>query len=272
MVREYHLHLISDATGETLNTVAKAVCAQFEGVMAREHIYSLVRSERQLHRAMEHIAANPGIVFFTLVNPLLRQMLEAECGRLTVPCVSILDRAVESMGNFLGAKETHRPGGQHEMDSRYLERVEALNFAIQHDDGQNVQALSEADVILVGVSRSSKTPTCIYLAIRGVRAGNIPLVPGMEVAESLFSLGRPLYVGLWLSPERLLQIRRARLTTMGETKGSDYIDEDAVRSEIASARRLFERYEWPTIDVTRRSIEETAASILNLLAERKPAS
>ena len=269
MVREYHLHLISDATGETLNTVAKAVCAQFEGLLAREHIYSLVRSERQLHRAVEHIIANPGIVFFTLVNPGLRQALEAECARLGVPCVSILDRAVEVMGKFLGAEETHRPGGQHEMDSRYLERVEALNFAIQHDDGQNAQNLAEADVILVGVSRSSKTPTCIYLAIRGVRAGNIPVVPGVGLPEHLFALHKPLFVGLWLSSERLLQIRRNRLNTIGEVKQSDYVDEEAVRTELAVTRRLFERYQWPTIDVTRRSIEETAAAILNLLAERE---
>ncbi|HEX3484123.1 MAG TPA: pyruvate, water dikinase regulatory protein, partial [Micropepsaceae bacterium] len=216
MAGDYHLHLISDATGETLNTVAKAVCAQFEGITAREHIYSLVRSERQLRRAIEHIVANPGIVFFTLVNPTLRQTLEAECAKLKVPCISILDRAVESMGKFLGVKETRRPGGQHEMDSKYLERVEALNFAIQHDDGQNLQHLSSADVILVGVSRSSKTPTCIYLAIRGVLAGNVPIVPGVDLPEDLFTLKRPLYVGLWLSPERLLQIRRNRLSTMGE--------------------------------------------------------
>jgi len=272
MAREYHLHLISDATGETLNTVAKAVCAQFEGIAAREHIYSLVRSERQLRRALDHIIADPGIVFFTLVNPGLRQVLESECVALGIPCVSILDRAVEVMGKFLGAVESHRPGGQHEMDSRYLERVEALNFAIQHDDGQNTQNLAEADVILVGVSRSSKTPTCVYLAIRGIRAGNIPIVPGVELPEHLFALKKPLFVGLWLSPERLLQIRRNRLSTMGETKSSDYINEASIRDEIALTRRLFERYEWPTIDVSRRSIEETAASILNLLAERQAAA
>jgi len=272
MAREYHLHLISDSTGETLNTVAKAVCAQFDGVMVREHIYSLVRNRVQLRRAVEHITANPGIVFFTLVNPVFRQALEAECSRLSVPCVSILDRAVESLGKFLGAQETHRPGGQHEMDSRYLERVEALNFAIQHDDGQNQPNLAEADVILVGVSRSSKTPTCIYLAIRGVRAANIPIVPGVEMPEHLFALKKPLFVGLWLTAERLLQIRRNRLTTIGETKSFDYVDEEVVRAEIAFTRRLFERYEWPTIDVSRRSIEETSAQILNLLAEREGVS
>ena len=270
MPREYHLHLISDATGETLNTVAKAVSAQFDAVSAREHIYSLVRTERQLQRAVDHIAANPGVVFFTLVNPALRKILEAQCAKLKVPCVSILDRATEVLGKFLGEEESHRPGGQHEMDSRYLERVEALNFAIQHDDGQNTQNLSRADVVLVGVSRSSKTPTCIYLAIRGVKAANIPVVPGVELPEQLFKLTKPLVVGLWLSPERLLQIRRNRLITIGETKGSDYTDEESVRAEIAATRKLYERFDWPQIDVSRRSIEETAAAILNLLAEREP--
>lgn len=272
MVREYHLHMISDSTGETLNFVAKAVSAQFDGAQAREHIYSLVRSENQLRRAVQHIMANPGVVFSTLVNPALRHVLEAECAKLNIPLVSILDPAVEALKKYLGVEETHRPGAQHEMDSRYQERVEALNFAIQHDDGQNLHTLGDADVILIGVSRSSKTPTSIYLAIRGVRTGNIPIVPGIPPPEHLFSLKKPLFVGLWLSPERLLQIRRNRLTTMGENKSSDYVDEEAIRAELTTTRRLFERYQWPTIDVTRRSIEETAAAILNLLAERNPAA
>src|SRR5258706_8812129 len=239
MAREYHMHLVSDSTGETLNTVAKAVCAQFEGVSVRENIYSLVPNRVQLTRSVEYITANPGIVFFTLVNPGFRKALETECRRLGVPCVSILDRAVQTLGKFLGAEETHRPGGQHEMDSRYLERVEALNFAIQHDDGQNQPNLAEADVILVGVSRSSKTPTCIYLAIRGVRAGNIPIVPGVELPEHLFALKRPLFVGLWLTAERLLQIRRNPLTTIGEPKSFDYVDEEAVPAKISFTRRPF---------------------------------
>lgn len=269
MNQEYHLHLVSDATGETLNTVAKAVCAQFDGRAAREHIYSLVRSERQLQKAIGHIASNPGVVFFTLVNTNLRETLERECRKMGIPCVSILDRPTQVLGKFLGAKESHRPGGQHEVDSRYLERVEALNFAIQHDDGQNTHNLNAADVILVGVSRSSKTPTCIYLAIRGIRAANIPLVPGVEPPEQLFSLTKPLIVGLWLTPERLIQIRRNRLITMGEVRSTDYVDDEAIRSEIQATRRIFEKHEWPTIDVSRRSIEETAASIINLLSERE---
>lgn len=272
MSREYHLHLVSDATGETLSTVAKAVCAQFDGMLAREHMYSLVRSERQLQRAMVHIAANPGAVFYTLVNTNLRELLERECRKLGVPSVSILDSPTQILGKYIGAKESHRPGGQHEMDSRYLERVEALNFTIQHDDGQNVHDLASADVVLVGVSRSSKTPTCIYLAIRGIRAANVPLVPGVEPPEQLFSLKRPLIVGLWLTPERLIQIRRNRLTTMGEIRSTDYVDDEAIRTEIQFTRRLFEKHDWPSIDVSRRSIEETAASIINLLSERQNAA
>lgn len=271
MPRSFHFHLVSDATGETLNTVAKAACAQFEGVEPHEHIYALVRSERQLQQAIEHIAAHPGIVFFTLVNPGLRRLLETECARLGTPCVSIMDRAVEALGKFLGAKESHRPGGQHDMDSRYQRRVEALDYIIQHDDGQGLPELGEADVVLVGASRTSKTPTCVYLAIRGIKAANVPVVPGVELPAELAELARNLVVGLWASPERLVQIRRNRLTAMGESRGSDYIDEDAVRREVADTRKLFERHSWPTIDVTRRSVEETAAAIMNLLTERESA-
>ena len=268
MSRQYHLHLVSDATGETLNTVARAVSAQFEDMEAREHIYALVRNKRQLTRAVEQIEAHPGVVFFTLVNTALRETLESECARIGCPCVSILDRAVEVLGKYLGAEESHRPGGQHQVDSRYMERVEAVNFAIHQDDGQNSDYVTSADVVLVGPSRTSKTPTCVYLAIRGVRAANVPFVPGVELPPALFSATKPLIVGLWASPERLLQVRRNRLVTMGETKSSDYVDEEAIRAEIASARKLYERHDWPSLDVSRRSIEETAATVLNLLAER----
>jgi regulator of PEP synthase PpsR (kinase-PPPase family) len=269
MPRVYHLHLVSDATGETLNTVSRAVSVQFEGMEAREHIYALVRNKRQLARAISHIAANPGVVFFTLVNPVLREILEKECEQLAIPCVSVLDGAAQVLREYLGAEESHRPGGQHEVDARYMERVEAVNYAIHQDDGQGAEHLASAQVILVGPSRTSKTPTCVYLAIRGVRAANVPFVPGAELPEQLFRLTNVLIVGLWASPERLMQVRRNRLTTMGETRGTDYVDEDRVRDEIAAARRLYERYDWPSIDVTRRSIEETSATILNLMADRE---
>lgn len=268
MPRVYHLHLVSDATGETLNTVARAITVQFEELSAKEHVYALVRNKRQLARVIEHITANPGIVFFTLVNPELRDLLEKECAKLQLPCVSILDPAAKALREYLGAKESHRPGGQHEVDARYMERVEAVNYAIHQDDGQGAEHLHSSQVILVGPSRTSKTPTCVYLAIRGVRAANVPFVPNIPLPSQLLEETQSLVVGLWASPERLLQVRRNRLTTMGETRGTDYTDESAVRAEIAEARRLYERQNWPSIDVTRRSIEETAATILNLLADR----
>jgi regulator of PEP synthase PpsR (kinase-PPPase family) len=264
-----NLHLVSDATGETLNAVAKAASAQFEGVRLREHFYALVRSERQLERAIAHIREEPGLVFFTLVNPDLRRILETHCTQLGVPCQGILDGPIAMMRQFLGAAETHRPGGQHEVDQRYLHRIEALNFAIAHDDGQALSLVEEAEVVLVGASRTSKTPTCVYLAIRGVCAANVPIVPGIALPPELLSAQRPLVVGLWATPDRLVQVRRNRLSTLGEVRATSYVDLDCVRAEVMATRQLFEQRGWPAIDVSRRSVEETAASVLNLLVERK---
>lgn len=270
--REFHLHLVSDATGETLNAVAKAASAQFEGVQLQEHFYALVRSERQLDRVMAHIREQPGLVFFTLVNPDLRRILEGQCAQLNVPCQGILDGPIAMMRQYLGAAETHRPGGQHEVDQRYLNRIEALNFAIAHDDGQALSLLERAEVVLVGASRTSKTPTCVYLAIRGVCAANVPLVPGIAPPEEILAARRPLIVGLWASPDRLVQVRRNRLNTLGEVRSTSYVDLESVRAEVMATRQLFESHGWPAIDVSRRSVEETAASVLNLLAERRDAA
>jgi [pyruvate, water dikinase]-phosphate phosphotransferase / [pyruvate, water dikinase] kinase len=268
-VSEFHLYLVSDATGETLNAIAKAALAQFESVAVREHPYSLVRSMRQLTRAIQHIAADPGLVFFTLANPDLKQELETQCVRLGVPCLDVLDGPIARMRQFLGVTETHKPGGQHEVDHRYLQRIEALNFTIQHDDGQALEDINEAEVILVGASRTSKTPTCIYLAIRGVRAANVPLVPGMALPVQLVAAKKPLIVGLWASPDRLVQVRRNRLNTLGEVRDTAYVDVESVRAELTETRKVFDQYEWPVIDVSRRSVEETAAAVINLLSERQ---
>jgi len=264
----FHVHQVSDATGETLNAIAKAALAQFEGVTVLEHAYTLVRSRRQLERAVEQIRENPGLVFFTLASLELRDELIMQCKALSVPCLDVLETPVSMMRQFLGTAETHRPGGQHEVDQRYLLRIEALNYTIQHDDGQSLDTLDEAEIILVGASRTSKTPTCVYLAIRGLRAANVPLVPGIPLPESLLRVSNPLIVGLWASPERLIQVRRNRLSTMGEKRDTDYVEVDSVRAEVAATRKLFEQHDWPSIDVSRRSIEETAAAIINLLAER----
>jgi len=270
---QFHLHLVSDATGETLNAIAKAACAQFEGVEVQDHFYALVRSQRQLLRVMEQIRLNPGLVYFTLVNPELRRELEAFCAQLGLPCQGVLDAPIAMMRQFLGAAESHRPGGQHEVDQRYLRRIEALNYTIAHDDGQATDMLDDADVVLVGASRTSKTPTCVYLAIRGVRAANVPIVPGIPLPSHLLAANRPLIVGLWASPDRLIQVRRNRLNTLGEVRDTSYVDVESVRAEVTATRKLFDSHGWAAIDVSRRSVEETAAAVMNLLAERqeKPA-
>ena len=265
----FHVHLVSDSTGETLNSMAKAVIARFDGVIPIEHIYALVRSERQLERVLEEIAAAPGVVLHTLVDRDLRTALEEGCRQLDMPQIGALDPLVGALSRYLGTAISSRVGAQHALDHDYFNRIGALDFAIAHDDGQGHGELGQADVILVGVSRTSKTPTCIYLANRGVRAGNIPLVPGHDPSERLAALNGPLVVGLLVSPDRLIQIRRNRLTGLGAGDDSDYVDLDAVRDETIRARRLFERHGWPTIDVTRRSVEETAAAVINLLNERR---
>lgn len=262
--RVFHLHLVSDATGETLNAVARAACAQFEETRAIEHFYSLIRGPRQLERVLREIENEPGPVMFTLVSDALREKLESHCAELQVPCISVLDPVVGALGSYLGKQSTHKPGSQHEMDAEYFDRIEALNYTMSHDDGQTHGDLDHADIILVGVSRTSKTPTCIYLANRGIKAANVPIVPGVPLPPDLETATHPLIVGLTASPERLVQIRKNRLLSLHQDSDTAYVDREAVREEIVNARRAFTRHNWPVIDVTRRSIEETAAAILNL--------
>jgi regulator of PEP synthase PpsR (kinase-PPPase family) len=261
----FHVHLVSDSTGETLNAMARAVCARFDNVLPIEHIYALVRSQRQLDRALGDIEEAPGVVLHTIVDPVLREVLEEGCRRMEMPCIAALDPLVSAMSRYLGASTTSRVGAHLRLDTDYFNRMDALNYAIGHDDGQGGQDLDQADVVLVGVSRTSKTPTSIYLAHRGVRAANVPLVPGRPLPERLFQLKHALVVGLTVAPDRLIQIRRNRLLSLKENRESTYIDTDTVRDEIVQARRLYERQGWPVIDVTRRSVEETAAAVMNLL-------
>ena len=265
----FHIHLVSDSTGETLNAMARAVCARFDAVLPIEHIYALVRSRRQLDRVLQEIEGAPGMVLHTIVDKELRAALEKGCRDMEMTCIAALDPLISALARYLGASLSTRVGAQHALDAGYFERMDALNFAMAHDDGQGASDLDGADVILVGVSRTSKTPTSIYLAHRGVRAANVPLVPGAEPPQHLFDITRPLVVGLTVSTDRLLQIRRNRLLSIREERESAYIEEDAVRDEIVRARRLFERQKWPIIDVTRRSVEETAAAVINLLSAQR---
>ncbi|WP_420479104.1 pyruvate, water dikinase regulatory protein [Brevundimonas sp. FT23028] len=266
----FHVHLVSDSTGETLNAMAKAVVARFDGVIPIEHIYALVRSERQMERVLEEIAAAPGVVLHTLVDRELRDQLEEGCRRLDMPQIAALDPLETVLSRYLGAALAPRVGAQHALSNEYFDRIAALDFAMAHDDGQGTaEQLETADVILCGVSRTSKTPTCIYLAHRGIRAANVPLVPGQEDGERLTQLKNPLVIGLTVSPDRLVQIRRNRLDGLNASRASSYVDHDSVRDETVKARRAFERRGWPVIDVTRRSVEETAAAIINVLNERR---
>ena len=266
----FHLHLVSDATGETLITVARAAAAQYATVSPIEHIYPLVRSEKQLDRVLAEIEASPGIVLYTLLDPDLTERLEGKCRELGLPVMSILGPVLRLFQAYLGAETTPRVGAQHTLNAEYFKRIDALNYTMLHDDGQHVDDLEHADVVLVGVSRTSKTPTSIYLANRGVKTANVPLVPGTPVPPALECLTQPLVVGLLASPERIVQIRQNRVLGLKAERDADlYVDRDAVAEEIAFSRRLCSKHNWPLIDVTRRSIEETAAAVLRLLSDRR---
>ncbi|MFN3459417.1 MAG: pyruvate, water dikinase regulatory protein [Oceanibaculum sp.] len=264
-----HLHLVSDSTGETIHQVARACLVQFEGVKAIEHTWFLVRTAGHVDKVIAGIEAHPGPVLVTLVDPHLYSKLEAAGRKLQVPVISVLDPVLGALHHYLGKKVRGRPGRQHEMDAAYFSRIEAMQFTLMHDDGQHLHDIDHADIVLVGVSRTSKTPTCLYIANRGLKVANVPLVPGISLPRELTTATHPLIVGLTNDPNRLVQIRRNRLLMLNQGSESDYINLDEVRREVTEARRLFERQGWPVIDVTRRSIEETAAEILQLYQDRK---
>src|SRR5260221_5294983 len=266
-----HIHLVSDATGETIYRVARACLVQFEGIEAIQHVWSLVRSHAHLDKVLGGVADHPGPVMFTLVDQRLRVALQDGCRRLQVPLIPVLDPVIGALGSFFGMPGGHQPGKQHMLDAEYFGRIDAMTFALTHDDGQSPWSLDEADVVLVGVSRTSKTPTCMYLANRGVKAANVPIVPNLPLPDELFKVTRPLVVGLTNDPQRLVQLRRNRLNMLAQQEETDYTDLETVRDEVVKARRLFGERGWPVIDVTRRSIEETAAAILQLYTHRRGA-
>src|ERR1043166_3971187 len=268
----FHLHLVSDATGETLIMVARAAAAQYANVSPVEHLYPMVRSKKQLDNALAEITDSPGLVLYTLLDDELIELLEKKCRELGLPCMSILGPVLRLFQSYLGTETSHRAGAQHMLNAEYFQRIDALNFTMVHDDGQHTEGLNDADVVLVGVSRTSKTPTSIYLANRGIKTGNVPLVPGVPLPPELETLTRPLVVGLYASPERIVQIRENRLLGLhAHHDDAQYIDKKAVAEEVAFSRRLCDKHNWPSIDVTRRSIEETAAAVMRLLTERRRA-
>ncbi|WP_296711057.1 pyruvate, water dikinase regulatory protein [Rhodoblastus sp.] len=265
MTRNYfHLHLVSDSTGETLIAVSRAAAAQYQGIASIEHIYPLIRNHEQLERVIAGIQSSPGIVLFTLVDSELAERLEKACADAGSPALSVLAPILGLFQSYLGPASAPRPGAQHVLNSEYFKRIEALNYTMMHDDGQMAEDLESADVVLLGVSRTSKTPTSIYLANRGVKTANIPLVPGVPLPSVMENVRKPLVIGLFASPERIVQIRQNRLLALNATQDSSYVDRSSVADEISRSRRLFSERGWPTIDVSRRSIEETAAAIMDL--------
>ncbi|NML07347.1 pyruvate, water dikinase regulatory protein [Sphingomonas sp. G-3-2-10] len=263
-----HLHLLSDSTGETLENIAKAALAQYDDVETLRHFWPMVRSEAHLERILREIAQNPGLVLFTLVNPDTRRTLESRCRAMGLPAIAPLDPVNHALSQLLGQEAKARPGRQHMLDAAYFARVDAIQFTIAHDDGIAAEDWEEADIVLAGVSRSSKTPTSIYLANRGYKTANIPIVVESPPPPELFRLKHPLVVGLTTSADRLVAIRRNRLLSLNQHPETAYVDQESVSREIAFARRMFADNGWPVIDVTRRSIEETAAAIIQLCNER----
>ncbi len=270
--RRINLHLVSEATGETLATLARATTAQFESAHIVVHRWSLIRTSLQLHRVLDGIEHEPGPVLSTLVDHALREELEVMGRRLNLPVVNVLDPVMNMLQEYIGEIAVHRPGRQYVMNSDYFKRIDAMHYVLQHDDGQAQPGLAEADVILVGVSRSSKTPTCFFLANRGIKAANVPLVPHAGLPDGLEQAQCPI-VGLAIEAQALIDIRRNRLRMIGagvqagviRHNETDYVDEEAVKAELLWARRLCNRNGWPVLDVTRRSIEETAATVLQLM-------
>jgi [pyruvate, water dikinase]-phosphate phosphotransferase / [pyruvate, water dikinase] kinase len=270
--RYFHLHLISDATGETLIAVGRAAAAQYKQTHAIEHIHSNVRTQALVEKALAAVEQTPGIVLYTLVDSKLAPLLETGCRNLAVPCVSVLDPVLAAFQSYLGTRSAGRVGAQHVLDADYFRRIDALNFSLAHDDGQHFEGINDADVVLVGISRTSKTPTSIYLANRGIKTANIPLVHDAPLPPVLTAAIKPLVIGLVASPDRIVQVRQHRVLAMKSDELTDsYVDRDHVTEEVAWSRKLCARQGWPIIDVTRRSIEETAAAIITLLAARKPA-
>lgn len=265
----FHMHLVSDATGETLVAIAKAATVQYQNIRAIEHVHPLVRTQRQLKRVLSDIAQEPGIVLYTVVNKALADELETHCQQLKIPCLAVLQPIMQVFESYLGAPQTPTVAGQHVLDADYFRRIDAMNFTMAHDDGRLPDNLSDADIVLLGISRTSKTPTSLYLAQRGYKTTNLPLVPQVPLPEQLLEPHSAFIVCLIANVDRIADVRRNRAVLMADRDLESYVDRDLISAEIAYTRKLAAQYSWPIIDVTRRSIEEAATMILKLLQDRK---
>ena len=266
MSNTYQIYLISDSTGETLDRVFLAIKAQFKNIEYDVKSYFFTRTENQVIKIMEEAKKkNNAIILYTIVDSTLAKFLANEGDKKKIPCFSVLGNLILNFSKLLNQKASHIPSGQHALNEEYYERIEAIQFTIAHDDGNLVEDINKADVILLGVSRTSKTPTSIYLANKGFKTLNIPLVNENSIPENLKKNPKlSCVVGLTTEPERLADIRKNRMNTLKETENTNYTNIKKIEKEIADAKKTFIKYKWPTIDVTRKSVEETAASIIKI--------
>jgi len=261
-------HLISHASGELIEMLARNAVVQLEGVHLERKLWKRVRRMGQLPEILAARADSPGFVLHSISDTDIREAIEVACARLGVPCQFALEPLVSRLASYSSASVQLHTSSGNVFDEDYYLRVEAMKYTLAHDDGVASDDLADADVIIVGVSRATKTPTCMYLASRGIKAANVPLVPGVQIPLALVSPQAPLIVGLVVDPARLSLIRSARLTSLHQNENTDYSDFDALRRELLAARRLFNLHGWPVIDVTNRSIEQTAAMIIDMLEAR----
>ncbi len=269
--KRINLHLISDSTGETLSSVSRAVLSQFENVESNDFYWPLIRNKFQLEKVMEAITKDPGIVLYTILQDDLTELLKNHCYELQIPCIPVLSRIITEFSNYLGMNMSHTIGRQHILDEEYFSRVEAISYTLNHDDGQSAWDLYDADIVIIGVSRTSKSPTSVYLSCRGYKTANVPFVTIDTIPDTVYDLKKPLIVGLTINPEKLVQIRQSRLTSIGQDVKTDYIDVESIKNEIAESRKLFSKLNCVTIDVTQKSVEETSARIIQLLQEKRNA-
>jgi regulator of PEP synthase PpsR (kinase-PPPase family) len=268
-MKKFNLHLVSDSTGETVSSVARAAIAQFDDLQEEEFVWTLIRSNQQLDKVIESIQENPGVVMYTLVDATLRERLKMECARRGLPCIAVLANVINELSSYLGQKTHALPGRQHELNEDYFSRVDAINYALAHDDGQGNWELEDADIIILGVSRTSKSPTCMYLAYKGYKTANVPFVLDCPLPPNLETLTKPLIVGLTINPDRLQQIRKTRLQSINQVTDTNYVDMEYMQREISESRKLYQRNKWPVIDVTNRSVEETAATIIQYVKKHQ---
>ncbi len=268
-IKKFHLHLISDSTGDTIHSVARACVAQFQGIEPVKHVWNLIRTQKQMEKALIGVQTNPGLVLFTIVDEKLRTFLKNYCRDNDIPAIPVLEPILNGFSSYLGLPSLSQPGRQHRLNEAYFDRIDAMDYVLHNDDGQSMKYINEADVVLIGVSRTSKTPTCIYLGNRGIKAANIPFIPNVTDLDHLRAITKPLVVGLTESPKRLVDIRRNRMDSLNQEHESDYTSLEDVEEEVRTARRFYSEMKWPVIDVTKRSVEETAAEIIKLLNRKR---